>query len=402
MAPTRGATIGDADGKLYLQLYSLQLRPQASDLTADESGLADVCPVCKSSRYLNPNMRFKINPECYHRMCESCIDRIFSQGPAPCPVAGCGRTLRKGRFKTQTFEDVKIERECDIRAEISKVFNRREEEFTGLRAYNDYLEKVEDIAFNLINKIDVAATQAKLAAYKAENSTSIARNSVLANQEHVSFEEQEAAQRELSRLNREAAFKEMEDEKREREAGRKEMINRIATGSGDPDEIARQSQKVVLKQSTARRTAAEKARQQQHAQDTKQVKSKEVLGSTIGNGAADSSFTFAGLKPVVMAEPEKPYDPLGGVRMEPQYYTLQSYYEHSWLDNARNDPQITAGGYDVTEYYTRALLESNAGLCCFIADEKAVTLDLDDEAVGTAGAALAAAEKGGIEMDVDP
>lgn len=261
---------------------------------------------------------------------------------------------------------------------------------------------MEDIAFNLINKIDVAATQVKLAAYKAENSASIARNSVLANQEHVSFEEQEAAQRELSRLNREAAWKEMEDEKREREAGRKEMINRIAEGSGDPDEIARRSQKVVLKQSTARRTAAEKARQQQHAQDTKQVQAKDLLGSTIGNGSAESSFFIEGLKPVVIAEPERPYDPFGGLCIEHQYYTLQTHYEHSWLDNARKDPQITAGGYDLAEYYTRALLESNAGLCCFIADEKAVTLDLGDDAVGTAGAALAATQIGGIEMDVDP
>lgn len=285
---------------------------------------------------------------------------------------------------------------------LENSFNRREEEFTDLRAYNDYLETVEDIAFNLINKIDVAATQAKLAAYKAENSSSITRNSVLANQEHTSFEEQEAAQREMSRLNREAAWKEMEDEKRDREAGRRDIINRIAEGSGDPNEIARKSQKVVLKQSTARRTAAEKARQQQHAQDTKQVKSKELLGSAVGNGAPDSSFFIKGLKPVVVAGQEKPYDAFGGLRMETKYYALRSYYEHSWLDNARSDPQITAGGYDVAEYYARALLESNAGLCCFIAEEKAVALDLSAEAVGTAGAAVAVAEKGGIEMDVDP
>lgn len=261
---------------------------------------------------------------------------------------------------------------------------------------------MEDIAFNLINRIDVAATQAKLSAYKAENSAVIARNSVLANQEHTSFEEQEAAQRELSRLNREAARKELEDEKRAREADRREMINQIAAGSGDPDEIARRGQKVVLKKSSARRTAAEKERQQQLAQDTKTVKSKELLGSAINNGAADSSFVIKGLKPVLMPEAEKPYDPFGGLRIEPQYYSLQSHYEHPWLDKARNDPQFTAGGYDFAAYYANRLLESNMGLCCFLADEKAVDFDLDDEAVGTAGAAVAAVERGGIEMDVDP
>ncbi|KAL9116482.1 MAG: hypothetical protein Q9187_006991 [Circinaria calcarea] len=81
----------------------------------------EICPVCKSSRYLNPNMRFLVNPECYHKMCESCVDRIFSQGPAPCPVAGCGRTLRKARFRTQTFGDIKVEREVDIRRRVASV-----------------------------------------------------------------------------------------------------------------------------------------------------------------------------------------------------------------------------------------------------------------------------------------
>lgn len=78
----------------------------------------EVCPVCKSSRYLNPDMRFLINPECYHKMCESCVDRIFSSGPAPCPVAGCHKTLRKNRFRKQTFEDIGVEREVDIRRRV--------------------------------------------------------------------------------------------------------------------------------------------------------------------------------------------------------------------------------------------------------------------------------------------
>ncbi len=62
-----------------------------------------------------------MNPECYHRMCESCVDRLFSHGPAPCPVAGCHRTLRKHRFRKQTFESIQVEREVDIRKRIAKV-----------------------------------------------------------------------------------------------------------------------------------------------------------------------------------------------------------------------------------------------------------------------------------------
>lgn len=69
-------------------------------------------------------MKFLINPECYHKMCESCVDRIFSSGPAPCPVAGCGRTLRKQRFRKQILKDIRIEREVDIRRRINTVYAR--------------------------------------------------------------------------------------------------------------------------------------------------------------------------------------------------------------------------------------------------------------------------------------
>lgn len=100
-------------------LHKLSLQHASGpDPPADSS--ADICPVCKSSRYLNPNMKFKVNPECYHKMCESCVDRIFSHGPAPCPIAGCARTLRKAKFRTQTFEDLKVEREVDIRRRVAR------------------------------------------------------------------------------------------------------------------------------------------------------------------------------------------------------------------------------------------------------------------------------------------
>jgi len=104
---------------LSRSLHSLSLQQTPSKPRADSS--SDICPVCKSSRYLNPNMRFLVNPECYHKMCESCVDRIFSHGPAPCPIAGCKRTLRKAKFRIQTFEDLKVEREVDIRKRVARV-----------------------------------------------------------------------------------------------------------------------------------------------------------------------------------------------------------------------------------------------------------------------------------------
>lgn len=117
---------GEEDGEhhLHTHLRTLDLSspsPTPASPSANPSS-PDICPVCKSSHYLNPNMRFLVNPECYHKMCESCVDRIFSQGPAPCPVAGCARTLRKQRFRRQTFEDLQIEREVDIRRRVAATY----------------------------------------------------------------------------------------------------------------------------------------------------------------------------------------------------------------------------------------------------------------------------------------
>lgn len=63
---------------------------------------------------------------------------------------------------------------------------------------------------------------------------------------------------------------------------------------------------------------------------------------------------------------------------------LQEYYEHPWLDSARTDPQITAGGYDVREYYARTMLEAFAGLGCFVDAEVAAREVPADKAVATA------------------
>jgi C3HC4-type zinc finger (RING finger) protein/CDK-activating kinase assembly factor MAT1 len=50
--------------------------------------------------------------------CESCIDRLYTLGPAPCPI--CGKTLKKMTFIPQTFEDLVVEKEVAIRRKLAK------------------------------------------------------------------------------------------------------------------------------------------------------------------------------------------------------------------------------------------------------------------------------------------
>lgn len=178
-----------------------------------------------------------------------------------------------------------------------------------------------------------------------------------------------AAQNEAARQQRVIANEEDEQEKGERGEGgevKRENLDKPANSNGTTDQITREGQKVVLKKSTARRKATEKARQAQ-------PDSKILTGAGIGATApaAESGFQIRGLKPVVEAAREKPYDPFGGLSMQREYYKPQEHIDHPWLDKARTDPVITAGGYDLKEYYARTLLEAFAGLGCFIGEEMA-------------------------------
>ncbi|RCV20464.1 hypothetical protein SEVIR_4G055800v4 [Setaria viridis] len=64
-------------------------------------------------------------------------------------------------------------KEMTIRRKMASIFNKTREHFPTLKDYNDYLEEVEDMTFNLIEGIDVDAIEAKIARYQKENSEQI-------------------------------------------------------------------------------------------------------------------------------------------------------------------------------------------------------------------------------------
>ncbi|KAK5133851.1 hypothetical protein LTR08_007182 [Meristemomyces frigidus] len=347
--PRVGSSVGVPDGELHTNLGRMNLaRSQPTDTTN-----AEICPVCKSSRYLNSSLRFLVNPECYHKMCESCVDRIFSHGPAQCPIPGCRRTLRKHRFREQTFEDIKVEREVDIRKRVQAVFNRREEEFESLRDYNDYLNDVEDITFNLVNHIDVEETNRRFEAYQSANEKEIQENAQLAQQEKQSFSALQKAERHQARERREAARREEEDERREVEDNRRDLLNRLASGA-DAETVAKEGQQVQLKKRMDRQAATERQRQLQAATESRNDSRNIVI---------------KGLKSRQKVEPEAPIDPFGGLRFANTYFTLQDDYLWEGIQDTKNDVKHAAGGYDVRDYTQRALLAAFGGLGVFVADE---------------------------------
>lgn len=256
-------------------------------------------------------------------------------------------------------------------------------------AYNNYLEEVETLTFNLLHNTDVAATEALLASHAAQNAAASSRKAASSGKESASAD--------LS-AQREAARRKEENEKRE-------LAETIGSGQGDTEAAAAGEgplKKVTLKKSTARRTAAEKAAR---VAASSGGGGGDIFGSSKGSISAAAEplgYTIKGLKPIPEPETERPYDAFGGLvpltLQPPQYYVLQETYEHPWLDQARSDPATQAGGYDLREYYARAMVEAFAGLGCFVGDEKlharAQAAGSEKDVVAAAGV-VGAAEAGG-------
>ncbi|EDW73818.1 uncharacterized protein Dwil_GK19660 [Drosophila willistoni] len=162
------------------------------------------CPRCKTTKYRNPSLKLMVNV-CGHTLCESCVDLLFLKGSGACPE--CMVPLRRNNFRVQLFEDPMVEKEVDIRRRILRDYNKREEDFASLDEYNDYLEEIENIVYNLCNNIEIIETNKRIEAYKRDNREVIQRNKTRVGREEYALEEM----LELERIQEEARKKELED-----------------------------------------------------------------------------------------------------------------------------------------------------------------------------------------------
>nr|CAG4645754.1 EOG090X0BPM [Lynceus sp. MCZ IZ 141354] len=144
-----------------------------------------MCPRCKTTKYRNPSLVLMVNI-CGHALCESCVELLFVKGSGLCPE--CSTPVRRGNFRVQLFEDPTVDKEVDIRKRVLRDFNKRQEDFSTLREYNDYLEDIETIIFNLVNNLDVVNTNKKIEAYKRDNKDVIQRNRNKQSQDEIELE----------------------------------------------------------------------------------------------------------------------------------------------------------------------------------------------------------------------
>lgn len=282
-------------------------------------------------------------------MCTSCVDRLFTSGPAPCPVAGCHKTLRKRGFHAAFFADLGIEREVDVRKRVGTVFNRREEEFDTLRDWNDYLESVEDLVFRLTEgtPAEKKEAEAALMEYKEANQRMIEENEKAEKEEEDMARRAQAQQEERARRRREQARQREAEEKEEIRKAKSQALDKLASGDGNAADITRRAEQLI------------------------QQKTERMKREHLDEERQDRGITIRGnLKKRKAKELDMPYDAFGGLDLTPTRYVLQKSYKNEWLKGVTQDPGHMVGGYSLQAYYARSMLDAFAGLGVFIQDEK--------------------------------
>lgn len=110
-------------------------------------------------------------------------------------------------------------------------FYKRAEDFNNLKEFNDYLEEVEDIVFNLANDVDVQSTYARLESFKTENRDVLEKNLArLANEQRQAQVEEEAEKKRKEKLKVKASS-ELEQEKIEMVQMKQKFINDLVPKS---------------------------------------------------------------------------------------------------------------------------------------------------------------------------
>ncbi|CCC67351.1 hypothetical protein NCAS_0A07930 [Naumovozyma castellii] len=318
----------------------------------------DTCPICKTDRYLSPDVKFLVNPECYHKICENCVDRIFSLGPAPCPYKGCDKILRKNKFKTQVFDDVAVEKEVDIRKRVFNVFNKTLDDFDNdLDKYNKYLEQVEDIIYNLDHGIDVVETEEKLRSYEELNKQLILNNIERNKKDLENFEQRNKFEKEM-KLKKRMLERQIEEEDRSnKEWAKKEIINRLSQSNDAEEVIEGVKNTVKLKKSSARRKLDELNRV---------LKNNPYFASSNPN----SNQNLMLLRKQKEMESSIPFTPFNGDRNTiPRFKLDEKLYSDPFIKDLENRKEFVASGFRTDYVYERVLTEAFMGLGCIISDE---------------------------------
>jgi CDK-activating kinase assembly factor MAT1 len=211
-----------------------------------------------------------------------------------------------------------------------------------LRRLKKFLLPPRTQAFNLINDIDVAETQARIAAYHKENAAFIELNQQREEAYAQALKEQEEAERRERQLRAEELRRAEEEERNAREGERRALIDNLENSDADAARLVAQARTEALKRAAARTAAAQQAvfTQQQETMRLRAAQSAVVVPDQPHVPLLDSYYAYEDL------------------------YDLRNSYFDPASDAVRRDREgaMRAGGYRVEEAWERALRYAVAGL----------------------------------------
>lgn len=225
-------------------------------------------------------------------------------------------------------------------------FNKRAEDFETRKEYDQYLEDVEDMskqrtrtltpAFNLLNDIDVAETEAKMASFATDNASLIAKNRHKAEMESMSLVEREEVEK-TAKAERLRMIKEAEVvEKAEDERVQAEIVDAMSRPDGE--EIAKEIRAHAAKARAARAAALDAAVPLSAAD----LKKKDEAPHTPNSPAYHGPYV-----PIPYADPDS--------AAWSHWYSVKDDYADGRRDviSARGEMErvMRAGGYDLGVFW---------------------------------------------------
>ncbi|XP_063803781.1 CDK-activating kinase assembly factor MAT1 isoform X3 [Pseudophryne corroboree] len=297
------------------------------------------CPRCKTTKYRNPSLKLMVNV-CGHTLCESCVDLLFVRGSGTCQE--CNTPLRKSNFRVQLFEDPTIDKEVEIRKKILKIYNKREEDFPSLRVYNDFLEEIEEIVFNLTNNMDIEDTKRKIEQYQKENKDTIQRNKVKLTREQEELEEALEVERQENEQRRILLQKEEQLQQKMKRKNKQELLDQLET--------SRLPASILLAQHKGKTTQIE--------MQVERAKPTVTFSTGIKMGQHISSVPIPKLEEALYQ-----YQPIHIETYGPAVPPIETLSRLGYLNHVRAaSPQDLAGGYTSSLACHRALQDAFSGL----------------------------------------
>ncbi|XP_025833355.1 CDK-activating kinase assembly factor MAT1 [Agrilus planipennis] len=301
-----------------------------------------ICPRCKTTKFQNPSLKMMVNV-CGHALCESCVDLLFLKGSGACPE--CRIPLRRNNFRVQLFEDSMVEKEVDIRKRILRDFNKKEEDFASVREYNDYLEDVETIIFNLTHDIDIVNTNKKIDEYKKNNKEQIMKSKSKMSRDEYELEEMIEFERQQEEIRRSELLLEQVEAKKKKIREKEALIDELMFSSTNAKNIVE--------------TFAQQAKESKEIENKQSVKRPTQFSSGIQFGKQSNTFL-----PLPIEEgPLYIYQPPLVIMEGPLLPSEEELSRVGYLRHVRVETeQERAGGFKSNVACMRALQDAFAGL----------------------------------------